>query len=60
MEKIFKLNCKSCGWFLSTTGVSTELEELKLAEIKKCAKCGGPRTFKCQKCGKLVKMLRKV
>lgn len=58
MEKIFSIKCK-CGWLLMTTGLSTELKELNLAEIKKCAKCGGPRQFKCKKCGKPVKMLRK-
>lgn len=58
MEKIFFLKCK-CGWFLDTTGLASELKELNLSEVKKCAKCGGPRQFKCQQCGKLVKMLRR-
>lgn len=58
MEKIFSLKCK-CGWTLLTTGLSSELKELNLFEIKKCNKCGGPRTFRCKQCGKLVKMLRK-
>jgi hypothetical protein len=58
MEKIFFLKCR-CGWNCNTTGTSEEIKELGLAEYKKCAKCGGPRKFKCKNCGQIVKMIRR-
>jgi hypothetical protein len=43
-----------------TSGLKKDLEKqgLLIREVKKCAKCGGPRIFKCMKCGANTKALR--
>lgn len=56
MEKRFKITCRHCGWSELHTGISSELVHLR--EIKKCPNCGGPRVFRCPKCGTHAKMLR--
>jgi NAD-dependent SIR2 family protein deacetylase len=56
MENYFRLQCKHCQWTELSTGLSSDLTHL--AEIKKCPTCGGPRVFRCPKCGTQVKMLR--
>jgi len=55
MEKRFIIKCK-CGWSKLSTGITSDLVDLK--EVKKCNKCGGPRSFKCPKCGGLAKQFR--
>lgn len=56
MDKMFLLNCKKCKWFRRSTGISSDLADLK--EIVKCTNCGGPRSFRCPECGATVKMFR--
>ncbi|RDJ35279.1 MAG: hypothetical protein DWQ19_10720 [Crenarchaeota archaeon] len=55
MENRFLIKC-SCGWKRLSTGISEDLKDLK--EVKKCNNCGGPRKFKCPKCGKVAKQFR--
>lgn len=55
---MFIIKCASCNWVEETTGFSKDITHL--IEIKiGCSKCGKPRTFRCPKCKKIAKMLRK-
>jgi hypothetical protein len=57
----FIVRCNRCNWRAFTVGTSVDLEAqgLLVREIKKnCKSCGGPRTFRCMKCGSPAKMLR--
>lgn len=55
---MFVIKCASCNWVEETTGFSKDITHL--IEIKiGCLKCGKPRTFRCPKCKKIAKMLRK-
>lgn len=57
MEKKFILRCSKCRFGVLSTGLSEDLKHLH--EIKKCATCGGPRTFRCNKCGNgTMKLMR--
>lgn len=56
MENRFLIKCTKCSWNRVSTGLSEDLKDLK--EIKKCATCGGPRKFRCPKCGEPAKQFR--
>lgn len=56
MEKNFILRCAKCRWARMSTGLSSDLADLK--ENKGCESCGKGRNFKCPKCGQNVKLLR--
>jgi hypothetical protein len=57
MEKKFLIRCRNCKWYEFSTGLSSDLEHLH--EIKKgCVNCGGPRKFRCPKCGMSALMHR--
>lgn len=61
MEHPFFIRCPRCNWKVFTTGTASDLESQGLLEreIKKgCKSCGGPRTFRCKKCGQPAKMFR--
>ena len=55
MENRFLITCK-CGWKRPSTGLSSDLTDL--TEVVKCSNCGGPRQFKCPKCGGIAKHFR--
>jgi hypothetical protein len=52
--KNYMLRCIKCSHSEMTTGLSKDL--FHLAEIKKCSNCGGPRKFRCPKCGMTITM----
>lgn len=55
--KNFMLRCLKCRWGRRSNGLSEDLKDL--AEVARtCMNCGTPRTFKCPKCGRHVKLLR--
>jgi len=56
MDARFIIRCPKCRWARMTSGISTELQDLR--EIKTCNNCGGPRKFRCPKCGQIAKMVR--
>jgi hypothetical protein len=56
MEKKFIIRCLKCRWARMSTGLSSDLTDLK--EINICTNCGRPRTFRCPKCGLGAKMVR--
>ena len=56
MENRFIIKCNKCLWARPSTGIAADLKDL--VEVKKCASCGGPRSFKCPKCGRIAKMTR--
>lgn len=55
-NKVFQLRCKRCLHSEFSSGLTVDLAHL--AEIKKCANCGGKRTFRCPKCGGIYLMNR--
>lgn len=58
LEKKFIIRCKKCRWAILTTGISKDLEDEKLLEIKNnCTSCSG-RFFRCQNCGDKAKIQR--
>lgn len=59
MEHNFLIRCNRCGWRVTSLGTQGDLDAQGLIEIKKsCKSCGGPRTFRCKKCGNVAKMFR--
>jgi len=56
LAKLFQLRCLRCRYSEMSTGLSTDLKHL--FEIKKCATCGGPRKFRCPRCGSIATMKR--
>jgi hypothetical protein len=56
MEQQFYLKCPKCKYFRRSTGLSSDLTDLQ--EVRKCTKCGGPRTFQCPACRQLIKLTR--
>jgi len=56
IDKLFRIKCNKCNWVEFSSGLSKDLAHLR--EIKKCSTCGGPRKFKCLKCGLPCKMTR--
>ena len=60
MDKNFILRCPGCRYTMFTSGIKSDLEEQGLLqrEVKKCTNCGGPRKFKCIKCGTITKAIR--
>lgn len=55
-EKRYIIRCGKCRWARMSNGLSSDVTELK--EIKKCHNCGGPRQFRCPRCGQTAKMTR--
>lgn len=56
---MFFIKCDFCKWFQETTGFSKDLSHL--IEIKNnCPNCGKPRKFRCPKCKRIAKMIRKL
>jgi predicted RNA-binding Zn-ribbon protein involved in translation (DUF1610 family) len=56
MEKNFMVRCHKCRWARLSTGLSSDLADLK--EIISCPTCGKARQFKCPKCGLVAKLTR--
>lgn len=56
VPKNFLLKCQKCCHARMSTGISTDLKDLK--EILMCPTCGGPRKFRCPKCGGTMKLRR--
>lgn len=56
MDQNFILRCLKCRWARMSTGLSSDLADLH--EIKTCSSCGGPRKFRCPKCGQNAKLIR--
>ncbi len=58
---MFIIRCPRCGYKVLTNGTKSDLKDKGMLdkEIKKgCKTCGGPRKFKCIKCGNSIKMIR--
>ena len=61
MDKNFVIRCPRCRHQILTSGIKADLEVQGLLsrEIKRsCKSCGGPRKFRCLKCGSPSKMFR--
>jgi hypothetical protein len=56
INKLFLIKCPRCAWSKFTSGLKQDLTGL--FEIKKCVTCGGPRKFRCQRCGQIATMKR--
>jgi transcription elongation factor Elf1 len=56
LDKLFQLRCQRCRYSEMSSGLSPDLKHL--FEIKKCATCGGPRKFRCPRCGSIAVMKR--
>lgn len=56
LPKPFLFKCIRCAHAETSTGLSQDLKHL--FEIKKCATCGGPRKFRCPKCGSIATLKR--
>lgn len=52
----FLVKCGNCSWTRKTNGIQSDLKDL--TEVVKCSNCGGPRQFKCPKCGMIAKQFR--
>lgn len=57
--KNFLIKCNFCNWIEETTGFSKDLSHLRELKLG-CFKCGKPRTFRCPKCKRIAKMIRKL
>lgn len=56
INKVFQLRCKKCLYSEFSSGLKGDLTHLH--EYKKCLTCGGPRKFRCPKCGGMFEMKR--
>jgi hypothetical protein len=50
-NKVFQIRCPRCRWSVFTSGLTKDLREAKLFEVKNCIQCKGERFVRCQKCG---------
>lgn len=56
VPKKFILRCVKCRWARTSTGISSDLQDLK--ETTSCTNCGKPRQFRCPRCGQTAKLTR--
>ncbi len=56
LPKKFILRCVKCRWARTSTGISSDLADLK--ETTSCTNCGKPRQFRCPRCGQTAKLTR--
>jgi hypothetical protein len=56
LPRKFILRCMKCRWGRTSTGLSSDLSDLK--ETTSCTNCGKTRQFRCPRCGQTAKLTR--